>query len=169
MPGRIIPKDEYRALLKERLLLHRGIDPNSGCWLWTGLSMLNGYGILGVAAYKIDRRPKGLRLVHRLSAYLFLDFNLDSELQVCHKCDTKLCFDPEHLFIGTQLDNMRDMWRKGRGPDQRHPKKLTPEKVIEIRKRYAAGGETTRSLAPKFGVGKSTIQAILGGKIWLSA
>lgn len=124
--------------------------------------MANGYGVIGV---NVGGR-KGNRLVHRLSAHVFLGWDLLSPLLFCHKCDVRHCFNPEHLFKGTQLDNMTDMWAKGRGPDQRHPHKLTEADVIQIRAKYAKGGVTTRSLAAELGLGKSTIESIINRRIW---
>jgi len=76
------------------------------CWYWTGVCFSSGYG-----AYYFD--GKVLR-IHRFAAHLWLGFDLDSKSLVCHKCDNPKCFNPEHLFIGTSLDNMQDKKNKGR-------------------------------------------------------
>jgi hypothetical protein len=52
---------------------------------------------------------------HRFSAFVFLNFNLTSELVVAHRCDVPRCVNPDHLFIGTYKDNTQDMLSKGRG------------------------------------------------------
>lgn len=90
----------------ERLLSSRTIDPNTGCWSWTLGKQYTGYGVTWV--------DKKIYRVHRLSAHLFLDFPLDSKLSVLHRCDNTSCFNPEHLFIGTQEDNIHDSMKKGR-------------------------------------------------------
>jgi hypothetical protein len=77
-----------------------------GCWLWTGPVDSWGYG-------RISFNGKNAT-VHRLAAWLLMDFSLDSELQVCHKCDVPNCFNPDHLFFGTQYDNTWDAVNKGR-------------------------------------------------------
>jgi hypothetical protein len=107
-----------------------------------------------------------MALVHRLAAFIWLEFDLASDLMVLHRCDNRRCFNPEHLFTGTHQDNMDDMWSKGRNQDQRHPRKLTRNAVITMRRRYAAGGITTRALAKEFGIGKSTVSAIIRMEIW---
>ena len=87
------------------------IEPISGCWNWTGCTDTGGYGTM-----RINRR---LELVHRVSAWCFLGFALRSSLHVLHHCDNRRCFNPKHLFIGTNLDNVRDRDRKGRHASRR--------------------------------------------------
>jgi hypothetical protein len=53
---------------------------------------------------------------HRLSAHFYLKYDLKSDLHVLHRCDNPACFNPKHLFIGTQSDNQKDMASKGRNP-----------------------------------------------------
>lgn len=79
-------------------------EPNTGCWLWTGTSR-NGYGrfIWDGNAYT----------AHRV-AYQILKGPVPPHLMVLHRCDTPACINPDHLFLGTQSDNMRDASRKGR-------------------------------------------------------
>jgi hypothetical protein len=85
---------------------------------------------------------------------------------VLHKCDNPPCVNPEHLFLGTQKDNMMDMIAKGRGVDNsgsRHGmSKLTDQQVCEI----LLSSETGVSIAKRFGVGKSTVSRIRNDKGW---
>lgn len=89
--------------IKNVLLQNRKISA-SGCWEWQGAKSPQGYGML-----RVGLSPKG---VHRISAYVFLKFDLRSKLLICHKCDNKKCFNPDHLFTGTVADNMNDMYTK---------------------------------------------------------
>lgn len=100
----------------------------SGCWEWTGWKNQCGYGCLEI-------KGKEYR-AHRLSYELHYKKSPDM-LQVLHKCDNPCCINPEHLFLGTQADNVRDMVEKKRGVNlcgEKHGmSKLYPELVRYIR------------------------------------
>lgn len=85
---------------------------------------------------------------------------------VLHKCDVKLCVNPEHLFLGTHAINMQDMTSKLRQPyGQRHYNaKLSYLDVEDLRRLYSDGTWTTLRLAQKFGVGQAQISRIVSLK-----
>lgn len=95
-----------KEALLERLLSHRTIDSN-GCWIYNNDP--NNYGCIrnegGVLSDKLN--------AHVLSAQLYFD-NYDPSLFVLHKCDVRGCFNPDHLFQGTQSENIQDCVSKGR-------------------------------------------------------
>lgn len=135
-------------------------EPNTGCWLWTGCSFHYGHGAFSVAG-------KNLK-AHRVSWFICTG-NDPLDLCVCHKCDTPACVNPDHLFLGTQRDNTHDMFAKGRANipyGDHHPNaKLTSDRVVEIRRRLAAG-ETHEKISASFNVTKGLISQIHRRKIW---
>jgi hypothetical protein len=86
-----------------------GLGPNGDCHLWTAALNHWGYGKCSVSRSRWDR-------AHRVA--WFLATGAWPTMQVLHHCDTPACVRFEHLFLGTQADNMTDMSRKGRGRDQ---------------------------------------------------
>lgn len=93
--------------LKAKTLIHS----ETGCWLWQGPLDSAGYGF--ISELSISSNPI---LVHRLSAHLYhgLDLSNRHELSL-HKseCKNKCCWNPEHLYAGTQFDNVQDAIKAG--------------------------------------------------------
>jgi len=133
-------------------------EPNSGCWLWLGATGgKKGYGKMML---RHTRRPE---FAHRISFYL--SFGQITK-HVLHKCDNPYCVNPEHLFEGTNDDNIADMVAKNRNRrgERHHWSVLTEEDVGEIRK--LIGFQTLKSIADMYGVSKHAIWAIKEGKNW---
>lgn len=99
-----------RDAVKRCLLNHRTIN-KAGCWLWTDLLYSNGYGRLRCADLRL-LNPISSR-VHILSYWAWIG-KLPKGKFVCHTCDVKNCFNPEHIWIGTNRDNQLDAVRKGK-------------------------------------------------------
>jgi hypothetical protein len=101
----------------------------SGCWLWLGSTNNKGYGYSGI---------RGLpALAHRATFQVFVGA-IPPGMNVCHKCDTPTCVNPDHLFLGTQRDNVHDCRNKKRmrGQSQTHCKRgheFTPENTRVVR------------------------------------
>ena len=148
--------DIYKA--KFRLILTSKENKQTGCWEWFGLKNWGGYGVLKVRSKRIT--------AHRL-AWIVFKGPFDSELVVRHKCDNRLCVNPEHLELGTQKDNIRDMHERQRSKYQAGNawEKLTPNDVREIVYRRKSG-EKTRALAQKFKVSDNHVYKIMSGELW---
>lgn len=84
--------------------------PYSGCWLWTGAADSKGYGAISAWGR--------VRSTHRVAWTLFRG-PIPVDMTVCHRCDVTLCCNPDHMFLGTHRENMRDMAAKGRAPAQK--------------------------------------------------
>lgn len=130
------------------------MDKTGSCWLWRGAVTTHGYGCV-----KWDERVLGAHKV----AYTLVKGEVPAGMQIRHSCDTRLCCNPEHLEIGTHIDNMADMAARGRG--QKDGKRiLTAEAVREIR--AAHGKESSGTLSKRFNVQQSYIFAIWAGRVW---
>lgn len=148
--------------LSEKLIQGRRID-EKGCWIWTGGLTAGGYGRMFA-----DGKDRRSQAVHRVAFSEFCG-EIPKGMAVCHKCDVRNCFNPEHLFLGTNLDNMRDAAAKGRLPrGERHSAaKLTSDQVIEIRE-AVRNGASRCSVAKQYECSVSNIINIVEGKTWKS-
>lgn len=153
------------AKTKERLLSHISVDCN-GCWNWTASKNSGGYGNIGIGSRTNGGRKTAK--AHRVSFYVFKGID-PKGFDVCHVCDNPSCINPEHLFLGTEKDNMQDMVRKGRQahiPSHLHGSaKLTDAAVLEAKKLREAG-VSFYSMAKKYGVYRETIRKAVIGKTW---
>jgi hypothetical protein len=88
-------------------------------------------------------------------------------MDVLHRCDNPACVNPEHLFLGSHADNMRDMVLKGRHPPE-HARavKLTRQQDEQIRSDYATGDITQTALAAQYGVSQPQIWYIAHARVW---
>lgn len=97
--------NKYIDKLRFIIVSHIELDAETGCWLWKGTKLKQGYGstrLLGVVT------P-----AHRASFFAFNGI-IEEGKEVCHVCDVRSCVRPEHLFLATHAENMIDMKEKGR-------------------------------------------------------
>lgn len=130
-----------------------------GCWSWKGCAPKNpGYGQFRYSM-KRERAHRASWLIHK--------GEIPKGLNVLHKCDNRLCSNPDHLFLGTTLDNNRDMIKKGRSPiiasGEKNPNaRLNATKVKMIRNSNLKNIELSRLLK----VGPMTISRVRRNKLW---
>ncbi len=151
-----------RIPLETRFLSFFVRGKKEDCWLWTGSPNSAGYGTI-----RMPGRKGKTALAHRL-AFFIAHGAFDETLCVCHECDTPLCVNPNHLFLGTNAENVADRDKKGRcraggkpGEKCGHAK-LTDDKVRAIR----SDNRTHEEIADSFGVARSTITNIKLGRTW---
>jgi DNA-binding CsgD family transcriptional regulator len=136
------------------------VDKTSSCWIWTGAKTGRGYG-----TFRVNRKQ---RAVHRLS-YELHHGPIPEEKMICHHCDTPLCINPNHLFLGDAKLNDEDMRNKNRQPNlsgQRNGhSSLTSEKVQKIRQLYKEG-QTQLQIAKRFKIQQPTVSKIVRRIRW---
>ena len=133
-------------------------EPNTGCWLWTGYLSGSGYARFNVGNAKHIQASRYSWELHKGP--------IPDGLQACHICDVRCCVNPDHLFLGTQSDNLNDMEQKGRGVHLRgesHPKaRLTEDDVRNIR----TDQRQLKIIGADYGVDKQYIWKIKRGVHW---
>ncbi len=139
------------------------IIKTESCWFWTAAKTHLGYGQFGIPTGRYCKTAYAHRIAYSLSFG-----EIPKGLLVLHRCDTPSCCNPDHLFVGTNADNVRDRNSKGRQNKGETVvfAKLKESEVIEIRRLYASGGVMQKQLANQFGVTTSHMSTLLSGKIW---
>jgi HNH endonuclease len=130
----------------------KSADLTGECWLWTKCCAPNGYGQVWYEG-KNDR-------AHRI-AWILTYGPIPKGLFICHTCDVRHCINPEHLFLGTQSDNMIDAVTKGRAA--RYNKPHVQVDPAEVKRRYA-NGERQHTIAHDLGICQATVSLIVNDK-----
>lgn len=136
------------------------VEKSDSCWLWTG-HVQRDYG-----AFWVRRK---FYFAHRYSWELHFG-DIPEGMCVCHKCDTPTCVRPEHLFLGSVLDNIKDRDQKSRTckGEAHWCSKLTVDDVKEIRRLYQFGkrGSGATTIARQFGISKPVVLHIVNRRGW---
>lgn len=147
---------------EERFLANH--QQTDGCWIWTGSTTQDGYGRLKVH-YRWNR-------AHRYS-YAYYVGPIPAGLNVLHRCDNRRCVNPDHLFLGTVIDNNLDMVAKGRNVppprgagESNTQARYTAEQVIAIRQLHYDAGVSAPQIAHDLAISVKTIRDILTGRRW---
>lgn len=164
--------------IRDRILGGIAVDEKTGCWNWTRAHTTYGYGVIRLLKKNIG--------AHRVSYAQFIG-EIPLGMFVCHRCDNPSCVNPEHLFLGTTSDNMRDSSSKGRHKHQKHPEvsifnkkgplpwraygeghgmaTLDTKTVLKI-KSLCDSGMPACKVARIFGRASSTVKRIRSGTTW---
>lgn len=135
------------------------IEKTDSCWIWKGCVADCGYGVMTIEGKYL--------YMHRYS-YQMHKGNIKNNLQVCHSCDNRKCVNPDHLWLGSFKDNIRDMIEKERNAKGSFngSSKLSEDDIIFIRNNYSLGTHTQEDLSKLFNVSRPLISMIVRGKIW---
>lgn len=149
---------DYISRSKQRLISKT--VKNGECWDFIGARSKDGYGRILFEGEN--------SLAHRVSYTLF-NGEIEVGSYVLHSCDNPPCVNPKHLFLGTQHDNMADMFKKKRAANRKGESngrsKLTKEKIQEA-KNIRLTGCPYWKIAKKFGVSYGAIRMAIVGKSW---
>ena len=159
---------------------------NNSCWEWKAGRTIGGYG-----KFRLGKHT----MAASRASYLINRGDIPKGMHVCHKCDNRLCVNPNHLFTGTAQDNTKDMIRKGRqgvlsdegrkrvseatkrmnetrvytsqnvGTDNGR-NVYAPETILQIRADHATGKFSQREIARRYGMDFRYISNIVHRKVW---
>lgn len=140
------------------------IEDDTSCWEWTASFDDHGYGVMGIEG----KTPKAHRVSYELHNGVF-----DYSLFVCHKCDNPHCVRPDHLFLGTASDNMKDCAAKGRNSglprifrgEEHGGSKLTEDMVRNIRILHS-NGMMQKDIAATLNLSKHCIWSVVNRISW---
>jgi len=137
------------------------VETEYGCLEWKLSCDTGGYGKVTFKGKKFG--------AHRIAFEIFHKRLIVEGMCILHSCDNRKCCNPIHLSEGTHQDNMTDMVLKNRQTrgETNASSKLTETQVLEIRKKYADGGYTHRSLATEYNVGDTAISNIIHRERWV--
>lgn len=152
----------YCADREERFWARVDKNGPNGCWIWLGCRDKWGYGDMSVRSKHIQSHRFAWKLLR----------GDPGKLDCLHKCDNPPCCNPDHIYLGTDADNIRDMHARGRAlVGERSPKaKLTEAAVRAIRREYngSTRGKPSNAaeLAARYGVRRGTIVQVAKGTLW---
>lgn len=139
-------------------LISKSREDDNGCWVWTASRTRNGYGAVQVCS------PKRSKIGAHRAMMQSIVGPLESDAYVCHKCDVKLCINPDHLFLGSAGDNARDRQSKGRGANvsgERNPMSLASDAAIAKAVEQIVAGESVKTISERLGVSVAAV------RVWL--
>ncbi len=127
------------------------VEKTDFCWNWSG-GTIDGYGCFNLP---LDRFGVGYKLAHRFAWIIY--YGIEPKLHVLHTCDNPRCVKKEHLFLGTNADNMIDKANKCRAS-----KGLNPDSVIKI----FLSNKSYSEIAKEFSISTTSVFKIKHKKVW---
>lgn len=142
------------------------VEPDTGCWLWTGVITRLGYAYAHINGKNTQ-----------VARYMIRDQLTPDKPLALHKpliCHNRSCINPDHLYAGTQKENMADRildgtthhghtWSRG---TKNGNARLTEAQVLDIYRRTQAGNEKQRDIAREYGITEMVVSKIKHGKAW---
>lgn len=159
----------YKMIIDQKILdrFWDKVDKTEKCWLFRNGTKRMVYGTIGIG---------GKTVKSHILSWLIHNGSIPDGLYVCHKCDNRPCVRPEHLFLGTQSDNMKDAMNKGRisvprtgnkkQGVRRNNAKLNDIAVREIRDYFETYPSSYEELGLRFNVSASAIWKVINRKTW---
>ncbi|SDH10421.1 HNH endonuclease [Paraburkholderia phenazinium] len=148
----------YRAPISVRIEMNIERVPECGCWIWMGAVNAQGYGFM-----KANGRQG---FAHRWS-FEAHNGEIPKGMVICHRCDVPACVNPNHLFLGTYLDNAKDCVKKNRQPalTRNGKAKLTIESAARLRA-MRENGASLKELSLEFGITQVHACRVSKGAVW---
>ena len=124
-------------------------NKTDGCWIWNAATRTTGYGVFSY---------KGKAVTASRVSYILYKGEIPDGLHVLHTCDNRLCVNPDHLFLGTNTDNVED--RKAKNRRVGRLKVVDANKLADINGFLQAGTYSYREISRLTGVSRDTIRRV---------
>lgn len=159
-----IVDETYRCELKNKINQSVEIAEN-GCWNWTKAK--NGDGRYG--AMKVKCQGTSQKVLSHRATWMSNVGKIPENYCVCHSCDNTICCNPDHLFLGTQKDNVRDMIMKGRRADFRGEKSgraVLNDMIVKNIRELRSQNLSINEISEKLNINRHTCKNVVCNRSW---
>jgi hypothetical protein len=144
-------REQFEKLIDKNGPVPKHVPELGPCWIWKGSVGSHGYGLFYSSAKSFTAHRFAWTLAH----------GAITKPYICHRCDNRLCVNPNHLFEGTATDNNDDMTRKGRARRVGWPNKSTPEQVLACRRLWQSGSFTMAAISKLMGITHKQVESAI--------